>query len=192
MRAVMSEELLSTLQQSLDSELTSEELSRIDPGLYKAVALRVKQVRGFMGNGDSEMVNALLSKEIEMFCEMADELMTIRLHKFLDKALRGSNEMFLTAEERYLVEPLYTSVRRLARIRDAVDGGRLSVLEESSDSYLVRYIVVRFLQPASKMAGVDLKQYGPYKPEDIAVLPIENAKPLIERGVVAETWVSDL
>jgi len=188
----MSEELLSTLQQSLEKELTSEELSRIDPGLYKAVALRVKQIRGFMGNGDSEMVNSLLSREIEMFCGMADELMTLRLHKFLDKALRGSNEISLTSEERYLVEPLYTSVKRLARIKDAVDRGRLSVLEESSDSYLVRYIVVRFLQATSKMAGVDLKQYGPYKPEDIAVLPIDNAKPLLERGVVAETWVSDL
>jgi hypothetical protein len=187
----MSEELLSTLQQNLEMELTSEELSRIDPGLYKAVAIRVKQIRGFMGNGDSLVVNALLSREIEMFCEMSDELMTIRLHKFLDKALRGSNEISLTPEERYLVEPLYTSVKRLARIKDAVDRGRLSVLEESSDSYSVRYIVVRFLQAASKMAGVDLRQYGPYKPEDIAVLPIDNAKPLMERGVVSETWVSD-
>jgi DNA replication factor GINS len=192
MPAAMSEELLSTLQQSLEMELTSEDLSRIDSGLYKAVALRVKQIRGFMGNGDSEMVNSLLSREIEMFCGMADELMTLRLHKFLDKAIHGSNETSLTSEERYLVEPLYTSVKRLARIKDAVDRGRLSVLEESSDSYLVRYIVVRFLQAASKMAGVDLKQYGPYKSEDIAVLPIDNAKPLLERGVVAEAWVSDL
>jgi len=184
-------ELLTTLQHSLEEELTNEELSRIQPDLYKAVALRVKQIRGFMGNGDSPVVNALLSREIDLFCHLSDNLITIRLHKFLDKALKGTNEITLTPEERYLVEPLYTSVKRLSRIKDAVDRGHLSVLEESSDSYAVRYIVVRFLQAATKMAGVDLKQYGPFKPEDIAVLPIDNAKPLMEKGVVAETWVSD-
>jgi DNA replication initiation complex subunit (GINS family) len=187
----MSEELLVTLQRELENELTNEELSRIDPGLYKAVAMRIKQVRGFMGNGDSPVVNALLAREIGLYCDLADNLLRIRLHKFLDKALRGTNEITLTPEERYMVEPLYTSVKRLGRIREAVDRGQLSVLEESSDSYAVRYIVVRFLQAASKMAGIDLKQYGPYRPEDIAVLPIENAKPLLERGVVVETWVSD-
>jgi hypothetical protein len=41
------------------------------------------------------------------------------------------------------------------------------------------------------MAGVDLKQYGPYLPEDITVLPVDNAKPLLERGIVEEVWVSD-
>jgi DNA replication initiation complex subunit (GINS family) len=187
----MSEELLSILQRSLEEELTSEELSRIDPGLYKAVALRVKQIRGFMGNGDSPLVNSLLSKEIGLFCELSDSLMTVRLHKILDKALKGTNEISLTPEERYMAEPLYSSVKRLARIRDAVDRGHLSVLEESSDSCSVRYIVVRFLQPATKMAGVDLKQYGPYLPEDITVLPVDNAKPLLERGIVEEVWVSD-
>jgi len=188
----MSEELLTILQRSLEEELTTESMSRLDPDLYTAVAIRIREIRESMGNGDSAFVNKLLEREIEMFASLAEDLLKIRLLKFLDRAMKGTNEISLTPEERYMVEPLYDSVKRLFRIREAVYEGHPSVLEESSDSYSVKYIAVRFLQQAPRMAGVDARSYGPFQKEDLAVIPMDNAKPLLERGVVAEAWVSQI
>jgi DNA replication factor GINS len=189
---VMSEELLSTLQRELEEELMTESMVKLDPDLYSAVAIRIREIRESMGNGDSAFVNKLLEREIQLFTSMAEDLLKVRLLKFLDRAMKGANEISLTPEERYMVEPMYDSVKRLLRIREALYEGHPSVLEESSDSYSVKYIAVRFLQHSPKMAGIDSKQYGPYRKEDLAVIPIDNAKPLLERGVVAEAWVSQI
>ena len=47
-------------------------------------------------------------------------------------------------------------------------------------------MVVRFLQEIPAIVGSDMKTYGPFKPEDIATLPVENAKALIKQGVAEE------
>ncbi|MHA1238558.1 MAG: DNA replication complex subunit Gins51 [Candidatus Odinarchaeia archaeon] len=49
-----------------------------------------------------------------------------------------------------------------------------------------KYLIVRLLQAIPAIVGEDLKIYGPFKPEDVAVLPAGNAKALINRGVAVE------
>lgn len=43
--------------------------------------------------------------------------------------------------------------------------------------------VVRILKQLDSFVGTDLKIYGPFMPEDICILPNENAKALIDRNV---------
>lgn len=43
--------------------------------------------------------------------------------------------------------------------------------------------IVRILEQLDSFVGTDLKIYGPFMPEDICVLPNENAKALIDRNV---------
>jgi len=43
--------------------------------------------------------------------------------------------------------------------------------------------VVRFLQSLPAIMGVDMKAYGPFKPEDVASIPKQNAVNLIRRGI---------
>jgi DNA replication factor GINS len=40
--------------------------------------------------------------------------------------------------------------------------------------------VVRFLVDIPAIIGADLKPYGPFKPEDIATLPLENVEILMK------------
>jgi DNA replication factor GINS len=47
-------------------------------------------------------------------------------------------------------------------------------------------MTVRILQEIPEIVGADMKTYGPFKPEDIASLPKENAKTLIKQGIAAE------
>jgi len=48
------------------------------------------------------------------------------------------------------------------------------------------FMVLRVLQPIPKLVGVDLDEYGPFQPEDLVVLPRENALVLVARGVALE------
>ncbi|MEM0117109.1 MAG: hypothetical protein QXX17_05225 [Conexivisphaerales archaeon] len=188
----MSEDLLAVLQRNLEQELTNEGMVKLEPSLYSAVAVRIKEIRESLGNGDSQLVNALLSREIDLFYTMVEDLLKVRLHKFLDRAMQGANEISLTPEERYMVEPLYDSVKRLLRIMEAIREGHPSVLEESSDSYTTKYVVVRFLDDVPRIAGIDLKEYGPFRKQDMAVIPMDNAKLLLEHGLAEEAWVSQI
>ncbi|MBS7621824.1 hypothetical protein KEJ32_06920, partial [Candidatus Bathyarchaeota archaeon] len=46
-----------------------------------------------------------------------------------------------------------------------------------------RKIVLRFLKDTPTIVGLDLKTYGPFKAEDVASLPVENAEMLVKRGL---------
>jgi hypothetical protein len=94
--------------------------------------------------------------------------------------------MNLTPEEKYLIEPSLTSRKRFAKIRRALIHGQTSVLGNVSDLISSKYVVVRFIEPVSSLIGVDLAKYGPFKNEDVSVLPIDNAKPLLKQGLVQE------
>ncbi|MCS7097453.1 MAG: hypothetical protein NZ922_00495 [Candidatus Methanomethyliaceae archaeon] len=44
-------------------------------------------------------------------------------------------------------------------------------------------ILVRILQDVPSFVGADMKIYGPYKAEDVVLLPEQNAEALIKRGM---------
>lgn len=54
------------------------------------------------------------------------------------------------------------------------------------DHKLPPRVMLRFLKKTPAIAGSDLKVYGPFSVEDVATLPIENAKVLVEHGVAVE------
>jgi len=47
-------------------------------------------------------------------------------------------------------------------------------------------ILVRFMTKIPLIVGVDMKNYGPFEPEDIATLPRENAEALIRQKAAIE------
>jgi DNA replication factor GINS len=50
-------------------------------------------------------------------------------------------------------------------------------------------MIVRFLQDIPSIVGSNTKIYGPFKAEDIATLPIDNAESLIKRGIALKVEV---
>ena len=47
-------------------------------------------------------------------------------------------------------------------------------------------ILARLLRDVSSFVGADLKTYGPYKTEDVVLLPAQNAEALMKRGIATE------
>ena len=92
----------------------------------------------------------------------------------------------LTEEEKYILDAEKESERRRNDILLAITKGRPKVLESISKRVRSKYIVIRFLEPMEQFMGVDMKRYGPFRREDVAVLPFENARSLIENNHAME------
>ena len=50
--------------------------------------------------------------------------------------------------------------------------------------------VLRFLKEVPAIIGVDMKPYGPFRPEDVASVPVENARVLVKQGLAVEVEAS--
>ena len=86
----------------------------------------------------------------------------------------------LTEEEKYILDADKESEGRRNDILAAIIRGRPKVLESISKRVRFKQIVVRFVKPMELFMGVDMKRYGPFRQEDVAVIPFENARSLIE------------
>jgi DNA replication factor GINS len=80
----------------------------------------------------------------------------------------------------------YESERRKSDILLTIVKGRPKLLELISKRVRSERIVVRFVKPMEKFIGVDMEGYGPFRQEDIAVIPFENARSLIENNHAIE------
>ncbi len=50
---------------------------------------------------------------------------------------------------------------------------------------------VSLINTISSIVGVDLEKYGPFKPEDIATIPNENAQALISNGIALKVRIEE-
>ncbi|HET7148074.1 MAG TPA: hypothetical protein VFI73_06185 [Candidatus Nitrosopolaris sp.] len=96
----------------------------------------------------------------------------------------------LTEEEKYILDAEKESGRRTSDVLLAITKGRPKVLESISKRVRSKYIVIRFLKPMEQFMGVDMRRYGQFRQEDVAVLPFENARSLIEINHAMEVQTS--
>ena len=64
--------------------------------------------------------------------------------------------------------------------------GRSKILESISSRVRSIQVLVRFLKPTEQFIGIDMNRYGPFHKEDVAKLPLENARSLIGSGEAVE------
>jgi hypothetical protein len=171
----------------LEDENASKELLKISPDTYKRVAAHIKSIRSESSARERNLNSSISYAERKILHEMAARLMQIRIDKFKrDPDIDPAN---LTLEERYVVEPLIVSRKRLDRISQSILSGHVAELEHASSAVKQKYVFARFLQPYTAITGPDLGVYGPFLPEDVAVLPIENAKNLAKIGIISKNWI---
>lgn len=175
------------LNRLLEDENHSKELLKLNPDAYKEIALHMKSIRSESSERERSLVSELSSAERNLIYELSRRLIELRISKFRQDP--DSNVTPLSPEERYAVEPLIQSRKRMERICQAILNGQSAELERVGEAVKQKYVIVRFTQPYSAISGTDLAAYGPFEPEDVAVLPIENAKSLVRAGIITKHWV---
>jgi len=75
----------------------------------------------------------------------------------------------------------------MKRLEKDILGGHIPKLKKAEGTpKQKRSLMVRFFQDVPAMVGTNTKMYGPFKAEDIASLPVENAESLIKRGIAVK------
>jgi DNA replication factor GINS len=92
----------------------------------------------------------------------------------------------LTDEEKYIFDSEKEAKKRKYSILMAILNGRPKILESISAKIRSKQVIVRFTKPMEQFVGIDMTKYGPFQQEDVAVLPFENARSLIDNGEAVE------
>lgn len=169
--------------------MENPDLQKLPKDFYTRLADYMRKIREERRMMDEESVRGkLLQKEEENVKKMISDLARIRYEKIT--RLISKREMIpltaLTEEEGALYDGLSTlSEAYESLLKDILQGQKPRIKHLKSKGFLV----VRFLKEIPQIIGVDMKVYGPFKPEDIATLPEENAKALIKQGVAVEVDV---
>jgi DNA replication factor GINS len=175
------------LNRLLEDENRSKELLKLNPDTYKEIARHIKAIRSESTEKERNLISELGTAERNLLSDIARRLIELRISKF--RADFDTDVTLLSPEERYLVEPLIQSRKRTERICQAILNGQVAELDRIGEAVKQKYVFVMFTQPYSAISGTDLATYGPFEPEDVAILPIENAKVLARAGMIAKNWV---
>ena len=97
----------------------------------------------------------------------------------------------LTDDEKYILDNEKESQKRRIIGLVAMLKGRPKVLESISSKIHRKQIIIRFIKSMEQFIAVDMNKYGPFQEEDVAILPFENARSLIENGEAIEIHAMD-
>jgi len=191
------------LYESWRREKQRQEIQPLPEGFFSAMATYVIQLREQSRTIDKTTVKGkLVEKERDYVDNMLQDLDRLRLHKLVSAELNGTpiEPLNLTAEEKHLqVELRRLIAAHIQGMKQIIQGREPKYVapidnppqvtpypqppSKHSEKGEDALKVVRFTQPLPAIMGVDMKTYGPFKAEDVASLPAQNADNLIRKGI---------
>jgi len=127
--------------------------------------------------GLSELQRQLRQTELVNLQFMLNGLLRDRLEKILASLLDSKtiDQDLLTRPERRFLDQASRNLRSALAEADELFAPK----EAQSPSELV---LVRFLADHPQLVGVDLRTYGPFRADDLATLPLENARVIVRKN----------
>ena len=178
----MAEPTLEVLKKCLDAEGQSERLLRLPDDFYVTVATYAQLLKRTSSSSGSDLTNRLIAKQSELLGSMVRDLVRVRMVKASSQKAVSQ----LLPEERYVCSMEKNYSRNLDSFIAAVGSGQPSTVEAQRKSELARSTTVRFLKHVDELVGLDLRKYGPYEAEDLALIPAANADLLVANGEAVE------
>ena len=171
-------------------EVENAALGRLSPDFYMRIADYVRRIKEETRMLDKKTVKAsLLEHELQNVKRMLQELVWAR-YKKLVKMFSESQKVpsdFLTVEEAKVCAgflPFTEAYQRFAK--GLLQGHVFKVDVEKAH----KRVALRFVKAVPAVIGADMKAYGPFMVEDVASLPVENAKILVKQGLAEVVEVS--
>jgi DNA replication factor GINS len=132
--------------------------------------------------------NQIKNNLIDLFIESVTLLFICRCKKTFN--INKTKETFdfsnLTNEEKYVFYGNKEREYRINIVLNTLFEGKPRTLEKIVSSINENYIIVRFLDSMEQFVGVNMNKYGPFKKDDVAILPFENARSIIENNKAIE------
>ncbi len=183
-----------SLYNSWLKEKENTELQTLPKDFYTKLTEYVVEIRqkGRMLDRNSPKAK-LISQELTRVKRLMEELVKLRFKKIIE--LASSTDSFgmtpLTPEEEKAVSELKTTFESFQSfLKGALRGKKPKVENSNASTNPTKKLLLRFLQEVPAIIGSDLKVYGPFSIEDVATLPIENAKVLMKHGVATKVEIA--
>jgi DNA replication factor GINS len=169
----------------LEKEIETPTLQSIEPDTFQKIA----EALGGLKEQPYEGVEARVRDRMVEMLEISSILMIETRQVKISSSEEILDYSILTDEEKYILDGKRESNKRVDEVVAALVKGRPKVLESISAKMRSKQIVVRFLKPIEAFVGIDMNKYGPYAQEDVASLPFENARSIIDSGGAIEANV---
>jgi len=176
---------LKDVYKMLEKEIETPTLQSIEPDTLQKIA----EALGSLKDQPYEGVEAKVRDRMVEMLEISSILMIETRQVKISSSEEILDYSKLTDEEKYILDGKRESNKRVDEVVAALVKGRPKVLESISAKMHSKQIVVRFLKPIEAFVGIDMNKYGPYAQEDVASLPFENARSIIDSGGAIEAGV---
>ncbi len=163
-------------------EKLSEALQPLPEDFYRRLSSYIAELVDGLRLLDEKSFKAqLMAEELGRARRLASDLISLRFEKLMRAVLNGGAlPSSIAREEERLRVMLLELAMYVEDLKRSVEEGR-----EPPGPWPIgtKVLAVRFLEDVPAIMGIDMKEYGPFKREEVAALPLENAEALIRRGV---------
>ena len=177
----------------LKKETQIPQIQAISPDIYRKIAQIIRDL-SIQKYEDLEL--EIHHELIKLLTLSTKSLFELRIRKLLESSngqhlsypslLSSDDYSKLTDEEKFIFEEERKVSQRKELIIQSLIDGNVNNLDTISRIIRSKMIIIRFLESTDQFMGVDMAKYGPFIKEDIAILPFENARSLIERKIAIE------
>ncbi|TVP40605.1 hypothetical protein [Candidatus Nitrosocosmicus arcticus] len=144
-------------------------------------------------DGTTEKISKQINSNlINLVVKLTTLIFVLRCKKIFNssKSKSKSQNIFeysnLTDEEKYVFFGNREREQRINIILKMLFEGKSKTLEKIVSSINQNFVIIRFLDSMEQFVGVNMNKYGPYQKDDVAILPFENARSIIENNKAVE------
>jgi DNA replication initiation complex subunit (GINS family) len=164
-------------------EIEGTALVRLSPDFYARIADYLRRIKEETRMLDRKAVKAiLLERELRNVRRMLQELVWARYSKLVKMFGEGQKvpSDLLTVEETKVCEGVLPFAQAYQKFAKNLFQGQVSKVDVEKAH---KRVALRFIKDVPAIIGADMKTYGPFIVEDVASLPVENAKILVKQGL---------
>jgi DNA replication factor GINS len=133
----------------------------------------------------SQQINSNL---VNLVAKLTTLIFIVRCKKIFNSSKSQSIFEYsnLTNEEKYVFFGNREREQRINIILNMLLEGKSKTLEKIVSSINQNFVIIRFFDSMEQFVGVNMNKYGPYRKDDVAILPFENARSIIENNRAVE------
>ena len=158
-----------TLRKMMTDEKNSTKLLNLPENFFDEAKAYLENKAKFSDNKEDAW-------ELDSARRVLNDLFEIREGKLINSALyhvrSGVNPGSMTREEKTFFDGIVTGIKGFQEKRKEIFDGKREEME-----------TVAFLESLPQFVGVNMKNYGPFEMGDMATIPKDNAKLLLEKGI---------
>jgi DNA replication factor GINS len=170
------------------SEKSNEELQPLKSDFYEKAFNFVKKLNKNESAIDPNSIKGILLKiERERVKNIISGLIEVRFKKIYKSLIEGVplSLDYMTKEEETIYNKILEGLQFLNNFKaESLNGesfNKSDLRNEITETKTL--ILLRFNKDVPAIMGADMKPYGPFSKEDLAILPLENANALIYKNV---------